>query len=83
MKPTFILTNSLSVILLLLLVKDLTCRPVDRVTRVQCVKCFGDQTVNIVLIDCHGRQARQTFLGDNNTPVIKYNSDNEVTGILF
>ena len=74
-------------LILLLIVTYTSSRPIlPPKTCVQCVKCNGGQKVNIELVYCDDRQARQTrqtFLGDNNTPVIKYNADNEVTGTVF
>ena len=72
--------------LLLLTVTITSSRPISSpvITCVECVQCNGVQKVNINLVNCDGnRQARQTFLGDNNTPVIKYSADNEVTGTML
>ena len=43
-----------------------------------------DSVIKIIIFSCdpqhlhHPRLRRQTFLGDNNTPIIKYDPDNEV-----
>ena len=43
-----------------------------------------DSVIKIIIYPCdpqhlhHPRLKRQTFLGDNNTPIIKYDPDNEV-----
>ena len=38
----------------------------------------GGEEVRVALASCGTRQSRQSFLGDTDTPVIKYSQDSEV-----
>ena len=38
----------------------------------------GGEEVRVTLASCGTRQSRQSFLGDTDTPVIKYSQDSEV-----
>ena len=38
----------------------------------------GGEEVRVALASCGSRQSRQSFLGDTDTPVIKYSRDSEV-----
>ena len=72
-----------SLILLALLVTSARSRHV--VSSGTCVTSAGSgDIIRVSLTNCvsdesRGREGRQGFLGDTNTPVISYSPDNEVT----
>ena len=41
----------------------------------------GGEEVRVALSTCGSRQSRQSFLGDTDTPVIKYSQDSEVCSV--
>ena len=41
----------------------------------------GGEEVRVALYSCGSRQSRQSFLGDTDTPVIKYSQDSEVCSV--
>ena len=41
----------------------------------------GGEEVRVALASCGTRQSRQSFLGDTDTPVIKYSQDSEVCSV--
>ena len=48
-----------------------------------CVRVLsvGGEEVRVALASCGSRQSRQSFLGDTDTPVIKYSQDSEVCSL--
>ena len=52
----------------------------DTCVRVLSVGAGGEE-VRVALSTCGSRQSRQSFLGDTDTPVIKYSRDSEVCSV--